>query len=128
MSLLLDTHAALWLVQGDERLSGPARVAIEGLERDEICVSDLLLLELGLLISKERVLIDEPPGGFLEDFAARFHVLPVDARIASTAVELGLPQADPFDRVFVATAIRHRLPLVTRDRGVRESGLVNTIW
>lgn len=128
MSLLLDTHAALWLVQGDERLSGSARTAIEELEHDEICVSDLLLLELGLLVAKQRVVIDEPLGGFLEDFVAHFHVLPVDARIASAAVELGLPQADPFDRIFVATAIRHRLPLVTRDRGIRESGLVKTIW
>lgn len=128
VSLLLDTHAALWLVQGDARLSETAVDAIEGLERDEICISDLLLFELTMLISMQRVLIDEPTGAFMEDFASHFHVLPVDARIASLAVELELPQTDPFDRIFVATAIRHKLPLVTRDRQIRESRLVRTIW
>lgn len=128
MSVLLDTHAALWLVQGDTRLSRTALSRIEGLERDEICISDLLLFELGLLISKGRVTIDEPLDRFLEDFSAHFHVLPVDARVSSLAVELSLPQVDPFDRVFVATAVRHKLPLVTRDREIRDSALVEVIW
>lgn len=30
MRLLLDTHAFLWFVMGDERLSHAARTAIEG--------------------------------------------------------------------------------------------------
>jgi PIN domain nuclease of toxin-antitoxin system len=118
----------LWLVQGDDRLSRTALSRIEGLDRDEIGVSDLLLFELGLLIGKGRVVISEPLDRFLADFAAHFQVLPVDARIASQAVELALPQADPFDRIFVATAIRYRLPLVTRDRAIRDSGLVETVW
>lgn len=87
MSVLLDTHAALWLVQGDERLSRAALPQLEELDHDEICISDLVLFELGLLITKQRVVIDEPLGRFLEDFAAHFHILPVDAVIATRAVE-----------------------------------------
>jgi PIN domain nuclease of toxin-antitoxin system len=128
VSVLLDTHAALWLVEGNDRLSRSVRSSVEHLHRDQICISDLLLFELALLISKKRVTIGEPLEDFLEEFAARFYSLPVDPRIAASATQLALPQADPFDRIFVATAIRHKLPLVTRDRQIRDSKLVQTIW
>ncbi len=128
MSVLLDTHAALWLVQGDTRLSPTARERISALDRDGIFISDLMLFELGVLVSKQRVIIAGPLGPFLWDFSSHFRVLPVDAEIAAMAVELALPQADPFDRIFVATARRHKLPIVTRDREIRESALVETIW
>lgn len=128
MRLLLDTHAALWLVQGNDRLGETARTVIEPLGRDERCISDLLLFELSLLVSKKRIEIDEPLSEFLQAFSTHFHVLPVDAHIAALAVEIALPQADPFDRIFVASALRHKLPLVTRDRQIRDATLVNTIW
>ena len=128
MSVLLDTHAALWLVQGDPRLSRTALSRIEELPRDEIHISDMVLFELGLLVSKKRVEITEPLEQFLHDFSNRFRILPVDARIAALAIELPLPQADPFDRIFVAAAARHKLPLVTRDQQIRDSGIVETIW
>jgi PIN domain nuclease of toxin-antitoxin system len=128
VSVLLDTHAALWLVQGDARLSATARDRISALDRDGIYISDLMLFELGLLISRQRVVIAGPLGPFLWDFSSHFRVLPVDAEIAAMAVELALPQADPFDRIFVATARRHKLPIVTRDSEIRESALVETIW
>ena len=35
---------------------------------------------------------------------------------------------DPWDRFITATAMALGLPLVTRDRHIRESGLVDTIW
>jgi PIN domain nuclease of toxin-antitoxin system len=128
VSVLLDTHAALWLVQGDARLSATARDRVSALDRDGILISDLMLFELAVLVSKQRVVIAGPLGPFLRDFSSHFHVLPVDAEIAATAVELSLPQADPFDRIFVATARRRKLPIVTRDREIRESALVETIW
>ena len=128
VSVLLDTHAALWLVQGDARLSPTAQDRISALDRGGIYISDLMLFELAVLVSKERVVIAGPLASFLKDFSAHFRVLPVDAEIAAMAVELSLPQSDPFDRVFVATATRHKLPIVTRDRDIRGSGLVETIW
>jgi PIN domain nuclease of toxin-antitoxin system len=128
VSVLLDTHAALWLVQGDTRLSTTARDRISALDRDGIFISDLMLFELGVLVSKQRVVVAGPLGPFLWDFSSHFRVLPVDAEIAALAAELALPQADPFDRIFVATARRHTLPIVTRDREIRESALVETIW
>ena len=39
-----------------------------------------------------------------------------------------LPFKDPADRLIVGTAIRLDLPLITRDREIVDSGLVETIW
>jgi PIN domain nuclease of toxin-antitoxin system len=41
---------------------------------------------------------------------------------------LDLPQGDPFDRIIVASAIYHKLPLLTRDKNISSSGLVRTVW
>lgn len=128
MSVLLDTHAAVWLVQGSPRLSEGVREKLAHLERSDIYISDLLLLELSMLIAKGRVVVRSEPTPFLKDFASRFHILPIDAEIAAAAMALELPHADPFDRVFVSTALRHKLPLVSRDRAIRSSGLVDVIW
>lgn len=128
MSALLDTHAALWYVAGDSRLGGAARELIDGCSADERYVSDLMLYEVGLMVSRNRVAVDGPIEAFLRELAGQFRVVPIDHVIAALAVQLTLPQSDPFDRIFVATALRHKLPLVTRDRAIRDSKIVATVW
>jgi PIN domain nuclease of toxin-antitoxin system len=128
VSLILDTHAALWLVQGDNRLSERARSRIEAAAPDELVISDLLLLELAILIDRGRVKLKSDPARFLKRLGRRFLVIPVDADIASEAIALPLPQGDPFDRVFVATARSMSAELITRDAGIHESRLVSVVW
>ena len=128
MSLLLDTHAALWLVQGDSRFGDAARTRIERAPRSDLFISDLLLLELAMLIRKGRVTVKTRPAAFLDRLARRFEVVPVNAEIAVRAMDFPLPQGDPFDRVFVATALELDAELVTRDTAIRESGLVTAVW
>jgi len=126
--LLLDTHAVLWLVQGDARLSDPARRRIESAQRSELFISDLLLLELAMLIKKGRVTVRIEPTVFIDGLARRFAVVPLDATIAVRAMDLPLPLGDPFDRVFVATALALDATLVTRDAAIHDSGLVPVVW
>ena len=128
MALLLDTHAAVWLLQGDRRLGAAARRALSRRDAEPPCISDIVLLEMSLLLGSGRVVVGMDPRAFLHRVAACFRVLGIDADIAATAPELALPHADPFDRVIVATALRHRLRLVTRDRAITESDLVEVLW
>jgi PIN domain nuclease of toxin-antitoxin system len=39
-----------------------------------------------------------------------------------------LPFKDPFDRMIVGTTKRLRLPIITKDTEIADSGLVETIW
>ncbi len=128
MKLLLDTHAAVWLLQGDSRLGPEARRALVAGDAEPPYISDIVLLEVSLLVGNGRIVPAVAPNAFLRRFTASLQVLPIDPDIAAAVPGLALPHADPFDRVIVATALRHRLPLVTRDRAIRESGLVKVIW
>jgi PIN domain nuclease of toxin-antitoxin system len=111
--LLLDTHALLWWLADDPRLSRGAREAI--VDPDALVhVSAVSVWEcaikatLGKLDLGGADLVDEiPANGFLE--------LPVSARDAWDAGALPRHHDDPFDRMLVAQARREELVLVTRD-------------
>lgn len=55
-------------------------------------------------------------------------VAPLSVDIAVAAGLLGDPIRDPADRLIVATALHHRLPLVTTDAKIRNANVVETIW
>jgi aspartyl-tRNA synthetase len=38
------------------------------------------------------------------------------------------PLLNPFDRVIAATAKVHKVPLLTRDRLIAGSGVIETVW
>jgi len=52
----------------------------------------------------------------------------IASEIATLAMDLELPHGDPFDRIIVASARHHELPLLTRDRNISASGLVRVVW
>ena len=59
---------------------------------------------------------------FLADIEERFQVLPVNRAIARLAVDLpDSHPSGPVDRTIGATALAHRVPLVTPDRVIRRS-------
>lgn len=123
---LLDTHAALWLLEGSPKLGSAARAALDGAET--VAISDLSLLEIALLEARGTIALRPDAASALKAFADRLVVLPLDARIAADAVRVALPQRDPFDRVITATARVHGFTLVTKDRRIVDAGVVPIIW
>ena len=123
---LLDTHAAVWLLEGNDRLGPGARAAVQG--EEELAIAGVSLLEIALLERRGTILLKPNAGAALEAFAEKLTVLPIDARIAADAVVVGLPQRDPFDRVITATARMLGLTLVTKDRQITEAKVVQTLW
>lgn len=113
MNLLLDTHAFLWAIDNDPRLSQKARDAITD-GHNIVFVSAATAWEISIkkAIGKLKV----PQGNYLEELRLhRFTALDITTEHA-LAVE-GLPQhhKDPFDRLLVAQAQVEKLTLVTRD-------------
>ena len=68
-------------------------------------------------------------GPFLAQIERTFTILPVTATIAKRAIEFSerYPR-DPMDRILGATAISHRLDLLTRDVQITASGEVPCVW
>jgi len=129
--ILLDTHAVLWLTTDPAKLSGKAKPAIEDARKsgDGLAISDITLLELATLASKGRIHLSISLESFLQEVEARFVVLPISGRACARA--MGLPTAypkDPADRIIGATALVEGLSLITADREIHRSKVVNAVW
>ena len=128
MRALLDTHAVIWAAEGDERLGASAGELLRSLKAGEAVLSDITLLEIGMLAKKGRIELSVSAEEYLRAIQRNYPLLTITSEIASLAVDLDLPQGDPFDRTIVASAIYHKLPLLTRDKNISASGLVRTVW
>lgn len=128
MKYLLDTHSVLWASEADPRLGAHAQAALQQCASGDAVISDITLLEIAMLVQKERIRIGVPIKRYLLDMQNHYPVLSIEAPIAAEALFLAMPQGDPFDRVIVATARYHALPLITRDQSITCSGLVDIIW
>lgn len=116
MRLLLDTHALLWWLAGDERLSGAARDAI-GDEGNAVLVSAASAWEICT-----KVRIGKLPGATVvaEDVGAclveqGFTPLAISVAQAQRAGNLRGAHRDPFDRMLIAQALELDVPLVSNE-------------
>jgi PIN domain nuclease of toxin-antitoxin system len=128
MRLLLDTHAFLWWLDGDARLSKRARAAI-GDARTVCLVSAASAWEittkarLGKLPGALEVAADI--AGCLR--AQQFTALDITVDHAQRAGALPGAHRDPFDRMLIAQAQAENLPLVSNDVVFDAYGVVR-LW
>ena len=128
MRLLLDTHALLWWLDGDRRLSVRVRrlVADEG---NVVLVSAASVWEittkarLGKLPGALAVAADVPGAVASQGFQS----LSISVAHAQRAGSLANAHRDPFDRMLAAQAQFENLSIVTNDP-LLESFEVTTIW
>lgn len=128
MRVLLDTHALLWWLDGDNRLSRRARRVI-GDQANTVFVSAASAWEIAT-----KVRIGKLPGA--EDVAAdvggclaqqRFLPLEITMLHAQRAGSLPGTHRDPFDRVLIAQSQAEDLPIVTNE-DVFDSYGVRRVW
>jgi len=132
--IVLDTHALLWWVNDDGRLSKPARKAIEQecrREGGQILISAITAWEIALLVAKDRLALTMNVDDWLRTVAriegVRF--VPVDNEVAVQSVQLpGEFHPDPADRMITALARHYSIPVVTGDTKIRNYRHVKTLW
>ncbi|HYH54768.1 MAG TPA: type II toxin-antitoxin system VapC family toxin [Solirubrobacterales bacterium] len=118
-TVLLDTHVVHWWSAEPDRISRPARRALDS--ADELLISAASWYELAWLAERQRIVIDVPVRAWLESLSAQLRTIGVTPAIADGAVALpaSFPR-DPTDRLIYATAIEHGVKLVTRDEAIAE--------
>ncbi len=130
--LLLDTHVWLWWLLGQPELAAPERAALDALAAAGTPpgLSAISLLEARMLAAKGRLELDSPLTHWLPAAVApeTVSLLPMDVAVILALDALSARfHGDPADRIIVATARAHGLPLATRDAGIRRSRAVK-LW
>jgi PIN domain nuclease of toxin-antitoxin system len=127
-----DTHAAIWYLFADSRLSPTAKsfmdAAVAG--GDQIGISSISFVEIVYLSERGRIdtatfaglraKVERPYASFVE--------IPVDLRIAEVMQQIAraaIPEIG--DRIIAATAVAANIPVITRDDSITKSS-VPTIW
>ena len=131
MIALLDTHVLLWWFDRSSRLSAAQRRILRRVEQgDAVAVADITLWEIASLLERGRVKLALP----LDEWLARATAPPRVERVGITPAiareMVDLPRArdwDPADRILVATARVHGVPLVTSDSRIVDSELVPVV-
>jgi PIN domain nuclease of toxin-antitoxin system len=116
MKILLDSHAFLWFVLGDKRLSLPARLAIEDLNNQRL-ISIASLWEIAIKFSKGRMQFTEPfelliPRELQQN---RIEILGVELSHVERLVQMPFHHNDPFDRIIIAQSLVEHIPIVSTD-------------
>ncbi len=116
MRLLLDTHAFLWWIADDERLSARARALIAS-DDNEIYFSAASGWEIAIKARLNRVRLPDDLERFVpaQLAANAFQVLPVHLRHALRVFHLPSLHTDPFDRMLVAQAAVEGMPILSAD-------------
>jgi PIN domain nuclease of toxin-antitoxin system len=116
MKLLLDTHAFIWWIDDDVRLSTAARTLLRDRGNDAF-VSIATIWEIAIKVGVGRLRMPAELRPFLADQIARagFSLLPIAFEHVVAVHALPQHHRDPFDRLLIAQCRQEDLSLVSRD-------------
>ena len=127
MNVLLDTHALLWFVAGDARLSAGARRTIEADETVNY-VSLASWWEIAIKCSLGKLILDDPLDLFMKQRTSEgFRTLPLEPHHLYPLVELPFHHRDPFDRLIICQSMVEKMAICTCDESFKRYP-VSLIW
>lgn len=128
--ILLDTHVLVWLVGEPERLSAPAREAIDS--ESEPAIALVSAQEIAYLVLRGRLQMDRPADSWMRDVLTIRGIQTIPPTV-STSLRAGFLDpvqfhGDPIDRLIYATAVERDAQLVTADERLRRFDPDRTVW
>jgi len=127
--ILLDTCVLLWLGSDPEEISLVVRQRMED-GATKVFISAISAFEIGQKAVRGRVKLPQPVDQWFAAMLTHHQLdeLPVTSRIAALATRLPPRHRDPFDRLLIATALEHRLSLVTPDDKISQYSEIQSLW
>ncbi len=128
MKYLLDTHAFIWFVTDDGKLSSKARSIIKD-SHNEVYFSAASAWEMSIKIKLGRLTIQEE----LEPFIIKqlsennFGALAINVLHSIYTSKLPDIHKDPFDRMIIAQSKIEDMPLISKDNNIKKYN-VPVLW
>lgn len=115
MRALLDTHAFLWGIAGDRRMSQQARDVFIG--PSTLSMSLASIWEILIKVQLGKLNLPSPAGPYVIRKLAenKIQALPISLDHLLAFERLPLHHRDPFDRILIAQSIEEDVPIITAD-------------
>jgi PIN domain nuclease of toxin-antitoxin system len=115
MKAILDTHAFLWALAGDARMSRHARDIFAG--PADLSLSIASFWEIIIKVQSRKLNLPRPAGPYVLSKLAenRIECLPITIDHLLALEGLPMHHRDPFDRILIAQSLEENLPVVTSD-------------
>ena len=130
--ILLDTCVIIWDALEKSQLSEKALNAINKADEfNALIISDISIWEIAMLIKKERIKIDTTASNLINLYlqTRNISVIQISPEVAEISVNFGEEvNKDPADRIIAATSIIQNAQLVTADKNLIKSKVVETVW
>jgi len=132
MAALLDTHAWVWWLTEDRRLSRRAKSLIKAsLAEQDLWISLISVWEIAKKVEKKQLILDRALDQWLDEAVNRSGLGIRELTRPVLVESCALPQpfhGDPADQILVATARHHGAVLVTKDQQIRQYAHVQSLW
>jgi PIN domain nuclease of toxin-antitoxin system len=128
VKVLLDTHAFLWFVWGDPRLTTAAETAISD-PLNDLMLSLASCWEMAIKASIGKLTLDVPTREFVlrETAANNLNLLTITLDHVTAVQDLPKHHRDPFDRLLAAQAQIEKLAIVSSD-GIFDAYGIARMW
>jgi PIN domain nuclease of toxin-antitoxin system len=128
MKVLLDTHALLWLIADDDRLSENARQIFLNSE-NRLFFSAASLWEICIKKSLGKISLKN---GWFQTIQEEMEIntiqwLPIELTHCAEVAEMPFHHRDPFDRMLIAQAIVEGMQLLSRDSRLSDYA-IERVW
>jgi PIN domain nuclease of toxin-antitoxin system len=127
--ILLDTHAWVWFANESAKLSRKAIGRIRNAGRIAVCT--ISYWEIARLVSRGNLTFDRDLEEWFEQASSlpRVEITPMSPTIGARLAQIGDDfHGDPADRIIAATAMTHRVELITRDEKLHAYTPLRCVW
>lgn len=131
---ILDTHALIWFVEGNKRLSESAKTIISGTE-SQLVLPIIALAESALIIERGRTTITDSEQFLSRIYAdSRVEIFPLTLDVFERSLSAeGLRIPELHDRFIVSTGLHlqdmgETVEIVTKDEAITDAGVLPAIW
>ncbi len=131
---ILDTHALVWFVEGNKRLSESAKEILAA-TNSQMVLPLIALAEAALIIERGRTTITDLSKFLTRVYAdTRIEIFPLTLDVFERSLTPeGLRIPELHDRFIVSTGLHlqdlgETVEIVTKDQAITDAGVLSTIW